>query len=145
MKAADLPTDDELRRLIVRRFGKAVGYGSGPPISLGFHLGTKRPAPWKREAMFAVNDHRAEGATITDALRAAFIAHDVQKQGGSTFATFKRSYEKFRRADLRDHFYASVLAGELDEAIAALRCCHDETREEIWGVLNGDKPPPPAA
>jgi hypothetical protein len=145
MSPADLPSDDALGRLIASRFGDVVGLGSDPPTVLGFRLGTKQPAPWKREAMFAVNDLRAEGATITEALRAVFNEMEIARIGGSTFATFKRSYEKFRKADLRDHFYESILTGELDEAIAALKFCHDETRQTIWDDLNRDKPPPPSA
>lgn len=143
MTPDDLPSDEELRRRIVQRFGLAVGYASGPPFIIDIRLGTKPPAPWKRQALFAVNDHRAAGATITDALRATYDDHDIARQGGSSLASFKRSYERFRKADLREHFYASILEGDLDEAIAALKFCHDETRGEIWHELNRDLPPPP--
>ncbi|WP_340644814.1 hypothetical protein [Phenylobacterium sp.] len=143
MTPDDLPSDDELHRRIVQRYGDAVGRASGPPIITDIRIGTKPPAPWKRAALFAVNDHRAAGVTITGALRAAYDAHGVTLQGGSSLASFKRSYERFRKTDLRDHFYASVLDGDLNEAIAALKFCHDETRDEIWHDLNGDLPPPP--
>lgn len=151
MKASRLPPDDELRRLIVRRYGEAVGYEADASIKVPSWFGTKPDAPWRRGALFAVNDLRAGGATITDALRGVFEEHELGRIANSSFASFKRSYQKFRtrngdkRAELHEHFLASVWSGDLDEAISALKFCSDETRQEIWTELTRDKPPPPRA
>lgn len=144
MKASDLLPDEDLRRLIVRRYGQAVGIASGPPIVSQERLfGTKPEAAWRRPALFAVNDMRMAGATITDALRTIYREHDISRIASSSFASFKRSYEMFRKDELRDHFHACILEGDLDEAITVLKLCHDTTRQELWAELKRDSSPGP--
>jgi hypothetical protein len=145
MKADALPSDDELRRLITSRITSRFRSDLGVVVPVYAHIGTKPPAPWKRKALFAVNDMRAGGATITEALRTVFREFDVGRVGSSSLPSFKRSYEKFRKDDLRDHFYSSILDHDVLEAILALKFCNDQTRHAIWLDLNGDNPPPPSA
>lgn len=141
MRADELPSDDELTRLIVARFGQAIGAGAEPYVVADVNFGTRPESPARRPALFAVNDLRMEGLTITDALRRIYADHDLLKVANLTFGSFKRSYEEFRHKELLDHFYACILDGDLDDAMCALRCCHDSERRLIWEDLNRDSPP----
>lgn len=136
MRAAELPADDELRELIARAHPDLLGLPMGTPIVVDFPLGTKPDAPWKRAALFAVNDLRAEGVAVTEAVRTVFETENIRNKYSSTLESFVRSYEKFRNNELLGHFYSSILLGEIDEAISALKLCSDRIRKKIWDDLN---------
>jgi hypothetical protein len=145
MKANELPSDDELRTLIRARYGPAIGLTAKPSIIGDFRLGTKPLAPWKRQALFAVNEERANGASITTALRTVYEEHRIHQVANSSFASFKRSYEKFRKEELRYYFSQFILDGEIEDAIEALKFCHDSVRSEILSDLTKEMPPPSPA
>jgi hypothetical protein len=137
MKAADLPPNDQLHRMIEATFGKALGVAAGPPVIVPDWKPMGPPTkPELIEAYEAVEMLVLTGSSLTRARQRVFEEHRIR----SGFEAFERSHQKHASLVREQKFYsyvfnAAILEGDVERAIEALKLCSDDERSAICAKM----------
>lgn len=124
VKLTALPSDDELRVLLSRVYAKSFGEAAGPPavVNGDLPLRTGRPNSDELTDAFEATERLiALGHGINVSTLQVFDEYELHARRNSTYATFRRLFQRFRDRTMPAQFHAALLDGDSERAIDALK------------------------